>query len=101
MSQIALFSSMIARTLSKFTPVGGAEETTGAAEPNDSVENVSVRPDTTTVTCAAAAGFDGPASGTKAVRIAASTKRVETEVSATLPPVSPKINLAQRTVLEH
>src|SRR5947208_4565249 len=70
-------------------PVGGADETTGAERPNDSDENESARPDRRTVVCPATLGLDGPAKGTKAVRIAASTKRVETKVSATPPPLSP------------
>src|SRR5207249_680817 len=74
---------------SKFAPVGGADETTGAERPNDSDENESARPDRRTVVCPATLGLDGPAKGTKAVRIAASTKRVETKVSATPPPLSP------------
>src|SRR5213592_4822554 len=70
-------------------PVGGADETTGAERPNDSDENESARPDRRTVVCPATLGLDGPAKGTKAVRITASTNRVETKVSATPPPLSP------------
>src|SRR5207249_7729663 len=74
---------------SKFAPVGGPVKTTGAERPHDSDENESARPDTRPVVCPATLGLDGPAKGTKAVRIAASTNRVETKVSATPPPLSP------------